>query len=406
VNTQRLEPKVLLLSPQHGIGGSERILLTLARGLIRRGIAVQTVLAAVPGVEQTLEWFRQEGVQAEASAAMRPLEAPRTRQDMASLRRLVRASSAGVVHLHYGGNYASFKDVMAVRAAGRKRCILTLHNASPLTDARQRQAMRLSAWLSHAVTVPSDALRQVLVEAGVPASKVYLVPNGVPVPQAPPSRAEARSRLGLPPDAFVLSAVARLIPEKGLAELIEAVARIPDPRHEIRLVLAGEGPAQADLEAQARRQLGDRACFLGRVLDIGVIYAASDVFALPSHMESFGLVFIEAALYGVPSIGTAVGGIPDTVADGKTGLLVPVRAPDALAEAIRRLRDDPALRRRLGEAARARAYEEFSDRRMVERYAQIYWPHTAQALLSSGEARMPQSTPADSPPAPASAPQE
>jgi len=136
--------------------------------------------------------------------------------------------------------------------------------------------------------------------------------------------------------------------------------------------VGGSGPERNVLEGRAAELLGARAIFLGQVPDKLDLYAACDVFALPSHMEGFGLVYVEAAFHGVPSIGARVGGVPDAVIDGETGLLVPVGDPDALANAIGRLRDDPALRARLGEAARARAYAEFTMDRLADRYERIF----------------------------------
>jgi glycosyltransferase involved in cell wall biosynthesis len=114
-----------------------------------------------------------------------------------------------------------------------------------------------------------------------------------------------------------------------------------------------------------------RAIFLGRVPDTTDVYAASDLFVLPSHLEGFGLVFIEAAFHGVPSIGTNVGGVPYAIEDGKTGMLVPVKDDAAFAASIKKLWDHAALRQQMGEAARARACSEFTEARMAERYAAI-----------------------------------
>lgn len=98
------------------------------------------------------------------------------------------------------------------------------------------------------------------------------------------------------------------------------------------------------------------------------MYAAADVFALPSHGESLGLAFLEAAWHGVPSVGTRVGGIPEAVLEEQTGLLAPVRDPLAFAHALTRLRNDAGLRRTLGAAAQARVRTEFSETAMLQRY--------------------------------------
>jgi glycosyltransferase involved in cell wall biosynthesis len=210
-----------------------------------------------------------------------------------------------------------------------------------------------------------------LAETGVPDRKLKLVHYGVAAPPRRPERGEARARLNMPDDAFVVSTLARLVPRKRVADLIAAIARLPDPTGRLRLVIGGDGEDRAELEAQATALLGDRALFLGLVHDPTDLYAASDVFAMPSHGEAFGLVFIEAGHFALPSIGARSGGVPDAVLDGVTGLLTPPGDLDNLAGALARLRDDPDLRRRLGQAAWRRATTEFSEEAMTDGYARL-----------------------------------
>jgi glycosyltransferase involved in cell wall biosynthesis len=188
------------------------------------------------------------------------------------------------------------------------------------------------------------------------------------------SRAEARDKLGLARDAFVVSALARLSREKGIADLIEGVARVPESNVPVHLVIAGEGGARAELEALAASRLNGRVLFTGQVPEASDIYAAADLFALPSHMEGFGLVYLEAALHGVPSVGTSVGGIPFAIKEGVTGLLVPLRDVDAIGRAIGTMRDDPERRKRMGQAARERVEREFSPSAMCDNYARVLFP--------------------------------
>ncbi len=195
---------------------------------------------------------------------------------------------------------------------------------------------------------------------------------------APLSQSEARRTLGLPPSAFVISVHARLVPEKGVADVIRAVGLLADPR--IHLVIAGYGPERDNLETLGQQLLpAGHVHFLGQMQDPGPLYASANVFALATQAESFGIVFVEAAFYGVPSVGTTAGAVPEAVLDGETGLLVAPQDPAAMARALRRLRDDSELRRRLGENARQRANDEFSETVMADRYEQIlFGPSAAQ----------------------------
>lgn len=374
MSCSRKQKKVLFLTTADNIGGMERVVCSLARQFAGRGWPVQTVFPEGGNRDALLEWCRAQGVDAQTSPALLNAAAAHTRQDMRRLTKFVRQAHPAIVNLHYGDNAISLKDVLAVRMAGRHRCVVTVNHPTPWgeTERSKRMLTRLAAVLAHKIVVISRATRQVLLEAGVPARKIALIPCGMPVPDARPNRAQARARSGLPEEAFIVGTLARLVAHKGIADLVEAAARVPDPNTELRLAVAGEGPERGALEALATERLKDRAIFLGRVPDVNDFYAACDVFALPSHLEGFGLVYAEAAFHGIPSIGTNVGGCPDVVEDGQTGLLVAPGDAAALARALERLQADPALRQRLGEAARARAHAEFTEQVMAERYQQIF----------------------------------
>lgn len=371
--------KVLFLVTTDAVGGVARVVLTLARGLSARGWHTRTMFPQLAFTEEARAWCQAQGVPVEAHAAVPHILAPHRWRDLPRLTRLVRASGAEVVNLHYGGGHIAFKDVLAVRLAGVRRCIASVHHPVPWHEAgeHKRRMTRTAAVLCHAVVANSRATADVLRQAGVPEEKIHLVPCGVPQPTSRPGRTEARRRLGLPSSAFVVATLALLVPHKGIADLIEAVATLPDPA--IRLVVAGEGPERPALEQLADSRLAGRAHFVGRVADTADVYAAADVFALSSYLEGFGLVYIEAALHGVPSIGAAVGAVPETIRDGETGLLVPPGDRAALAGAIGRLRDDAELRHRLGAAARARALALFSEDVMVDGYLRAFRAARTQA---------------------------
>ncbi len=140
-----------------------------------------------------------------------------------------------------------------------------------------------------------------------------------------------------------------------------------------RVLVAGDGPERAALEARARRlRVAGAVEFLGYRADVEAVYAALDVMVLPSRHEGFGVAFLEAMAMGVPVVGTRVVGSVDAVEDGITGLLVPPADPAALAAAIRRLFDDPPLRRRLVEEAARRVRIDHSREGMVHRVEALY----------------------------------
>ncbi|HEY6562736.1 MAG TPA: glycosyltransferase family 4 protein [Polyangiaceae bacterium] len=386
--------RLLLLSTTSKIGGTEQLVLNLAKGMRKLDCDVQTVLAEDDDVSATLEWFEREGVQASASPDVLTIYQRHTLKSLLKLRKLVQESGAVAVNIQYGGSHFSFKDVAAIRAAG-VTCVVSVQHANRIEARRHRLMTRLGARLADAIVVSTEAARDVLLEAKVPAESIHVIPPSVKPPSKRSSRDGARRRLGLPASAFVVGCLARLTPEKGIAELIDAVAQMPDPEQRLQLVIAGAGPAADALRERAAARLPGRAQFLGRIDNSGDLYAASDVFALPSHMEGFGLVFIEAAYYGVPSVATRVGGVPFAVEHGKTGLLVDLYDIDGLTRAITQLRDDPALCKRLGDAARVRAEREFSGRAMAERYRRVLF---AKATEQPAPADAPKPKPRSSSP--------
>jgi phosphatidylinositol alpha-1,6-mannosyltransferase len=209
-----------------------------------------------------------------------------------------------------------------------------------------------------------------------------VIPPGVDVdrfrPQDDARRSMTRKRFGLPEDAPLVLGVSRLVPRKGFDVLIDAVARLDRSSLEpVHLALAGSGRDRARLAKRAARGgLGERFHLLGRVPDddLPSLYATADIFAMCCRerwrgleAEGFGIVFLEAAASGVPAVAGNSGGAWEAVDDGSTGFVVDPLDAGAVASALERLLADPALRRRMGEAARARAEQAFSYDALADR---------------------------------------
>ncbi len=216
--------------------------------------------------------------------------------------------------------------------------------------------------------------------------RVAVVPCGFddaefhPVP-----RAEARRRLDWDPDEFAILQLGRLVPRKGIDNVIDALAHLPmQGGRPARLFVVGGGhyapdparePELARLMARAAEAgVASRVSFVGRRdrHELRWFYGAADVFVTTPWYEPFGITPVEAMACATPVLGAAVGGIRTTVEDGRTGYLVPPRDPAALAERLQALRADPALCERLGRAGRARAVEHFTWRRVAAQLAEVY----------------------------------
>ncbi|HLF78331.1 MAG TPA: glycosyltransferase family 4 protein [Dehalococcoidia bacterium] len=358
---------MLILCATAELGGTEMVACLLDRELAKRGWDVQMSVPA-DGSREGLNWFHSQGMNVQPIRSLKTHGTQRSFKDVLGLALHVAASRADVVNLHYGTSFASLKDVLAVRLAG-KRGVVSIHHFSTGDWPSQRK-MLLATRLSSSVVVTTDIFRRELLARGIPAMKIRVVPNGSPVP-TPMRRSEARARLGIPDSSFVIATLARLVEAKGIQDLLTAVSQANDPEGRFLVLVGGEGHYRDALEANTPTALSGHARFLGRVADPSELYAAADVFVLPSYEEGFGLVFVEAAFHGTPSIGTRVGGIPEAIIDGETGILVEPKDPQNLARAIERIAADAQLRERLGKRALERAQSEFTVELMAERYEKV-----------------------------------
>jgi len=209
---------------------------------------------------------------------------------------------------------------------------------------------------------------------GLPAARIEVVPSPpeLPDPARLPSRAEVRQRLGLPADAPVVGTVANLSWYKDYPTLIKAAALVVREIPQAQFLLIGEGPERPKIEGMVRaRGLSQSVHLLGRRADVPALLGAMDVFAISSLTEGLCVALAEAMWAGLPCAATRQGGVPELVKDGETGLLVPPRSPEALADALVRLLKDPALRRDMGEAGRRRVEQKFHPAGVASRFVRM-----------------------------------
>jgi glycosyltransferase involved in cell wall biosynthesis len=346
--------KVVHVHRIRGIGGSERHLLTLLPALRERCVDVSFVGLDDPA--GVLEPFY-----AELSVPFERVSAPRDLDPMLAWRlaRTLRGLRPDLVHTHL-----VHADVYGAVAAG-VRIASTKHNPDPFRVGSFRYVERALARRARRVIAISEAVRRFSVEqVGLPADKVEVVHYGL---DALPEAWAANPPLELR-DPLLL-AVCRLAPQKGLETAVRALAELPDAT----LLVLGEGPDRPALEGLAD-SLGvrNRLVLPGRVGDVAALYRRAAVVVHPARWEGFGLAMLEAMLAGKPVVATRAGSAPELVADGETGVLVPVDDAAALAEAAGSLLADPARAEAMGRAGLARARSEFSVGRMAERTADVY----------------------------------
>ncbi len=216
-----------------------------------------------------------------------------------------------------------------------------------------------------------DAVREALRAIGIPQSCLVTVYKGHDTAWYNPVPREALVELGVPPEAFVVACVASMRPRKGVPVLVEAVGRLRD--RGIHLLLVGDVRDVRIPRAVRRLALDSIVHTTGFRRDAPALAGTCDAFVMPSlRREGLARSVIEAMAQGVPPVVTNVGGLPELVVDGESGLVVPPNDPDALARAIQSLLDDASLRSRLGQAARQRIEAHFHVRDYIQRMRALF----------------------------------
>src|SRR5262245_15295733 len=353
-------------------GGQNQVLVTVL-GL--RTLGHRVMLVAHP--EGELRERAKEGLD------VFPL-APRTEMDLSAawrLARLIKKLRPEVVHAH---------DSHAVAMAALALSMSTEPRKPPLLAARRvdfhLRGNSLSRWKYRQVDMficVSEAIRDMLISDGVAADRTVIVNEGIDlerVAAAPP--AQLHEELWLPHRAPIVGNVAALVPHKGQRHLIEAAALVIRQVPDARFMIAGEGELRPALERQIKDHHLEKHVFLaGFRPDILSVHKAFDVFVMSSVTEGLGTSLLDAMACGKPIVATTAGGMPEVVEDGLTGLLVPPRDHEAMAEGIVRLLRDEALRTRMGEAGLARVRDQFSSERMVEDTLAVYQRVAATATM-------------------------
>lgn len=237
----------------------------------------------------------------------------------------------------------------------------------PVRRAINGAAARL---LADKIIAVSEGVYRDLVESGINPRMVVAIPNGIDLK---PFRPRLYRDGGAKRSEVVVGTVARLHPQKGLDVLVEAARTVVRAQPGIRFIIGGTGPMESELRSKiASARLDPYVKLCGFVHDVPAFLEKLDIYVLSSHYEGLPLAVLEAMAAGLPVIATNVGGVPEAVVDGVTGILVPPGQPTALAHAIVRLAIDPELAYNMGSQGRRRAEELFDARLMAERTVEVY----------------------------------
>jgi len=363
-----------------GLGGGEVQLLHMLEGAIAEGMDVHLIGPPASGIASAARERGALVTEIELRPASLATSFPRVRRTLDELEpQIVQGTGFLTNQLARAAAPAGAKVVSTVHVEPGA----SLHDGGSKAGLAVRElADRVTRPRADAVVAVSHAIAESLIAHGTSADRLLVIHNGVDVealarqaahdPLPEPVRELARSRVTL------VGVLSRLEPVKGVADFVRAAALVPvsagtDPERPARFVIAGSGSqAQHIRELRAELGLDDRVLVVEQTPSAAALLGVCDIVVVPSLSEGFGIVAAEAMALGKPVVATAVGGLPEVVEDGVTGVLVPAADPKALAGAIEALLRDPSRAAAYGTAGRARAEERFAVTRMVAGYLDLY----------------------------------
>lgn len=349
-------------------GGAERHILTLFKAFDPREVLLEAAcLFPVPFAPLA----RAEGMK----VTVLPM---RSKLDLTIVRKL-REILSGYDILHTHGVRANFLGRLAARGTSLPvvstvHSLLSLDYPHPVSRLLNSLCERYTRGMTDHFIAVSAFLAAALEKEGVPREKVSVVYNGIaPANGDAGMEATLRERFSLPKDVPLIVAVGRLHRVKGHRYFIAAAAQVLERYPQARFLVVGSGPERASLESLvAKLGLSGKVLFTGFVADIRKHYGEFTLLVLSSLSEGLPLTVLEAFLSGTPVVATRVGGLPEVIREGETGILVPPADAGALAAGICRVLDDPAAARAMATRGRELVEREFSARRMAAETLAVY----------------------------------
>jgi glycosyltransferase involved in cell wall biosynthesis len=370
--TSREPIRLLKFLAYLAIGGSERQVFNIRQGLDRSRFDLH------------LGCFGCFDEQITVDLSETPLEVykigklygPQALKECLRLRSYLKRHRIDVVHAY--NFYANVFAIPAARLARVPVVLASIRDTGEIWTANQRAVNRMACRLADRVVVNAETIKRGLVEEGYPPEQIVVVQNGIICPPLRDGQDRLLHReLGLSREDVLIGVVCRIARVKGLEYFLDAapdiIARIP----QAKFVIIGDNSFNPEYREELKQQtvrlgLQDRIIFTGFRLDVQNILSSLAVSVLPSLKEGLSNALLESMAAGVPVVATNVGGNPEVVIDGETGLLVPSKNPAALAEAICRILLTPGLRQAFGQAGRRRVLEQFSNERMIRTVERLY----------------------------------
>ncbi|MGB9691044.1 MAG: glycosyltransferase family 4 protein [Candidatus Sumerlaeaceae bacterium] len=357
--------KVLHTNFLRGWGGQSNRILTECVGLAARG---WQVLLSVPPGSELAKRARTAGLAVDESISYGPLVRALLAGDVRNFTALVERFQPDIIHLHGGRD--SWIAALALGWRQKRPLILrTKHNVFPIIGHPLNRCL-YGRFFDGIVCISSSIVKQCADTRYISPEKLVLIPSACDAERfarATEAREKKREEFGFHPSDVVIVMSGRFRPEKGHDILLAAAPHILEALPNVKFLLLGSGSLQGTVEARLRAQgLFGSIVLAGFRSDVAECLAAADLAVQPSRSEGLGTAVLEASAIGLPVVATAVGGIPDIVVHGETGLLVPPEDPEALAQALIQLAQNPEQRAALGRAAQQRVATLFSVERLIE----------------------------------------
>jgi len=370
-------PKILFVIDGLEFGGGERGFVQLAAGLRDR---FDISVASSPGGQFEYK-IRKLGIRfypihLSKRASFKPV---------LQIRDLILSHNIDI--LHSQGARADFFSRIAGRLTGFPCILCTVQmpvegfDVRPLRKTIYRLMDRVSERYVERFIVVSDSLKEMMVKKRrIPNEKVTRIYNGIELDEYMPNgkeirsqKSEVRREFEVAKDAPVIGAIGRMVWQKGFEYLIEAVPSIIQDFRKAKVLIVGEGPLRERLEALGERlKVKKNLIFAGFRSDIRDILSAVDLLVVPSLLEGFPMITLEAMAMAKPIVATNIDGIREQITNGESGILVPPRDPAALVNAVMRVLNDKELARNMGLSARRKVEREFSVEKMVAETEKVY----------------------------------
>lgn len=368
--------RILQVNSAKEIGGGESHLITLVNGLTKRGHVVSLAIRPGSPLPNRLPDLRDRLFEARLRNSLDIFSAR-------NLARIIKTENIDITHCHYARDYLI--GAMAVKIAGSSKLVLTRHVPFPMkNNIGYRKAL---SGVSRMICV-SESVRHLMIASHLlEPQRIVRIYNGIDIdrykslkPDEPEKIFDLRQRLGLPAsrEGFLIGVIGQLATHKGQKDFVQAAAIVSKSLPTAAFIMVGRDHSNGEHYKKELQQLisdsklSDRVTLIDDVEQLPQTMAALDILVLPSLVEAFGLVLVEAMASGTNVISTNIDGPNEIVRHQETGLLVSPNRPDQIAEAVTKLSNDVQLRKRMADNARQDVIERFSAEKTVTETEKIY----------------------------------